>query len=178
VAGVVFGLVPDRTVFYISALCGLLGAVTTFLLVPDISGLDLSEGAATGDKNGTSSALQNLPVQQQLLVVLGAVQSGWQQACACTDRGTPVPKRWYPMRRLPALDVVTGGAGVGLSCSSRAHRDHTQPSDSKSKFHMLVASSVDVVPQEPDRRWMPVIGGQGQHCPRSSKPQFTQSVRL
>lgn len=102
VAGVVFGLVPDRTVFYISACCGVLGAVTTFLLVPDISGLDLSEGAATGDKNGTSSALQNLPVQQQLLVVLGAVQSGWQQACArtealhCPSAGIPCAgcRRW------------------------------------------------------------------------------------
>ena len=43
-AGVVFGLVSDRTKFYISALCGLLGALVTLLLVPDISGLDLSEG--------------------------------------------------------------------------------------------------------------------------------------
>jgi hypothetical protein len=47
VAGVVFGLVPDRTKFYISALCGLLGALVTLLLVPDISGLDLSEGTPT-----------------------------------------------------------------------------------------------------------------------------------
>ena len=45
VAGVVFGLVPDRTKFYISAFCGLLGMLLTWLLVPDISGLDLSEGA-------------------------------------------------------------------------------------------------------------------------------------
>lgn len=43
-AGVVFGLVSDRTKFYVSAACGLLGAVVTLLLVPDISGLDLSEG--------------------------------------------------------------------------------------------------------------------------------------
>ena len=44
-AGVVFGLVSDRTKFYVSALCGLAGALVTLLLVPDISGLDLSEGA-------------------------------------------------------------------------------------------------------------------------------------
>lgn len=46
IAGVVFGLVPDRAVFYISAFCGLLGVITTFLLVPDISGLELSEGVS------------------------------------------------------------------------------------------------------------------------------------
>ena len=46
-AGVVFGLVSDRTKFYISAGCGLAGAAVTALLVPDISGLDLSEGAST-----------------------------------------------------------------------------------------------------------------------------------
>ena len=46
VAGVVFGLVSDRTKFYVSALCGLAGAVVTLLLVPDISGLDLVEGVS------------------------------------------------------------------------------------------------------------------------------------
>lgn len=46
-AGVVFGLVSDRTKFYISAFCGLAGAAVTLLLVPDISGLDLSEGTST-----------------------------------------------------------------------------------------------------------------------------------
>ena len=45
-AGVVFGLVSDRTKFYVSAACGLAGAAVTLLLVPDISGLDLSEGAS------------------------------------------------------------------------------------------------------------------------------------
>lgn len=39
-------MVSDRAKFYISAWCGLLGAVVTLLLVPDISGLDLSEGKA------------------------------------------------------------------------------------------------------------------------------------
>lgn len=43
-AGVVFGVVSDRTKFYISAWCGLMGALVTLLMVPDISGLDLSEG--------------------------------------------------------------------------------------------------------------------------------------
>jgi hypothetical protein len=44
VAGVVFGLVSDRTKFVISAVCGAVGMAITVLLVPDISGLDLSEG--------------------------------------------------------------------------------------------------------------------------------------
>ena len=44
-AGVVFGLVSDRTKFVISAVCGAVGMAITMLLVPDISGLDLSEGA-------------------------------------------------------------------------------------------------------------------------------------
>ena len=44
VAGVVFGLVSDRAKFVISAVCGAVGMAITMLFVPDISGLDLSEG--------------------------------------------------------------------------------------------------------------------------------------
>ena len=43
-AGVVFGLVSDRAKFVISAVCGAVGMAITMLFVPDISGLDLSEG--------------------------------------------------------------------------------------------------------------------------------------
>jgi len=44
VAGVVFSHVSDQTKFTISAICGLIGAVITFILIPDITGLDLREG--------------------------------------------------------------------------------------------------------------------------------------
>ena len=46
VAGVVFGLVSDRAKFVISAVCGAVGMAITMLFVPDISGLDLSEGGS------------------------------------------------------------------------------------------------------------------------------------
>lgn len=44
VAGVVFALTSDQGKFYISAACGLAGVICTFLLIPDITGLDLREG--------------------------------------------------------------------------------------------------------------------------------------
>lgn len=44
VAGVVFGLVSDRTKFWISAACGAAGAVLTLILIPDLTGLDLRDG--------------------------------------------------------------------------------------------------------------------------------------
>lgn len=44
VAGVVFALTSDKGKFYISAMCGLAGVICTFLLIPDITGLDLREG--------------------------------------------------------------------------------------------------------------------------------------
>lgn len=43
-AGVVFGLVGKRAKFYISAFCGLAGMLVTYILIPDISTLDLQEG--------------------------------------------------------------------------------------------------------------------------------------
>ncbi len=49
VAGVVFGLVSDRAKFVISAVCGAVGMAITMLFVPDISGLDLSEGGFCHD---------------------------------------------------------------------------------------------------------------------------------
>ena len=44
VAGVVFALTGDQGKFYISAACGAAGVACTFLLIPDITGLDLREG--------------------------------------------------------------------------------------------------------------------------------------
>jgi len=44
VAGVVFGLVSDRTKFWISASCGFVGVVVTLVFIPNITGLDLREG--------------------------------------------------------------------------------------------------------------------------------------
>lgn len=44
VAGIVFVFVGNVAKFYISAVCGLVGAVLTVVFIPDISGLELSEG--------------------------------------------------------------------------------------------------------------------------------------
>ena len=44
-AGIVFALVSNRAKFYISAFCGLTGVLITYVFVPDISALDLREGA-------------------------------------------------------------------------------------------------------------------------------------
>ncbi len=44
VAGVVFGLVDDRGKFWISAACGIAGVFVTFIMIPDITTLDLKEG--------------------------------------------------------------------------------------------------------------------------------------
>jgi len=44
VAGVVFGRVSDRSKFTISAVCGLVGAILTWIFIPDLTGLDLREG--------------------------------------------------------------------------------------------------------------------------------------
>ncbi|KAG2425952.1 hypothetical protein HXX76_013325 [Chlamydomonas incerta] len=44
VAGVVFGLVDNRTKFWISAFCGLAGVILTFITIPDVTTLDLREG--------------------------------------------------------------------------------------------------------------------------------------
>lgn len=43
-AGVVFGLVDDRGKFWISAACGIAGVFVTFIMIPDITTLDLKEG--------------------------------------------------------------------------------------------------------------------------------------
>lgn len=48
VAGVVFSVLSSRGKFVTSAVCGLLGVVITGALIPDIGGLDLSEGADYG----------------------------------------------------------------------------------------------------------------------------------
>ena len=44
VAGVVFSLVSNQTKFIISAACGLVGAILTWIFIPDLTGLDLREG--------------------------------------------------------------------------------------------------------------------------------------
>lgn len=44
VAGVIFGLCSDQAKFIISAACGAVGAVVTYLFIPDLTGLDLREG--------------------------------------------------------------------------------------------------------------------------------------
>ncbi|KAG2435009.1 hypothetical protein HYH02_012007 [Chlamydomonas schloesseri] len=44
VAGVVFGLVDNRTKFWISAFCGLAGVILTVITIPDVTSLDLREG--------------------------------------------------------------------------------------------------------------------------------------
>jgi len=44
VAGVVFGYSGDRAKFIISASCGIVGAVLTYIFIPDTTGLDLREG--------------------------------------------------------------------------------------------------------------------------------------
>ncbi|KAG2495268.1 hypothetical protein HYH03_006541 [Edaphochlamys debaryana] len=44
VAGVVFGLVDNRTKFWISAFCGLAGVILTIITIADTTGLDLREG--------------------------------------------------------------------------------------------------------------------------------------
>ena len=51
VAGVVFALTSNQGKFYISAICGLAGVICTFLLIPDITGLDLREGDRRWIKN-------------------------------------------------------------------------------------------------------------------------------
>lgn len=51
VAGVVFALTSNQGKFYISAFCGLAGVICTFLLIPDITGLDLREGDRRWIKN-------------------------------------------------------------------------------------------------------------------------------
>ncbi|KAL6777660.1 PTA1A [Auxenochlorella protothecoides x Auxenochlorella symbiontica] len=43
-AGVVFSLVDDRSKFWISGVCSAAGVLLTFLLVPNLTGLDLKEG--------------------------------------------------------------------------------------------------------------------------------------
>lgn len=44
VAGVIFGLCNNQTKFTISAACGLVGAIVTYIFIPDLTGLDLREG--------------------------------------------------------------------------------------------------------------------------------------
>ena len=43
IAGVVFGYVDNREIFYISAAFGIFGAVLTWLWLPNTTGLDLEE---------------------------------------------------------------------------------------------------------------------------------------
>ena len=43
-AGVVFSLCSNQAKFIISSACGLVGAVVTYLFIPDLTGLDLREG--------------------------------------------------------------------------------------------------------------------------------------
>ena len=59
VAGVVFALTSDQGKFYISAFCGLVGVVCTFLFIPDISGLDLREGDRRWIKNVEGKGLHD-----------------------------------------------------------------------------------------------------------------------
>ena len=44
VAGVIFSLCSNQAKFIISAACGLVGAILTWIFIPDLTGLDLREG--------------------------------------------------------------------------------------------------------------------------------------
>ena len=44
VAGVVFSLCSNQAKFIISSACGLIGAILTYIFIPDLTGLDLREG--------------------------------------------------------------------------------------------------------------------------------------
>lgn len=97
-AGVVFGLVGNVAKFYISAICGLLGAVLTVLFIPDISGLELSEGdrrwalvleGQGGDYHGPAVAPCNLSLFENLLGIGRAHNANAVQANGLHRRITP-----------------------------------------------------------------------------------------
>ena len=131
VAGVVFGLVSDRTKFTISAVCGLVGVIVTLIFIPDITGLDLREGdsrwlaildgkhnAYTGDAVNPKhlSLVEKLFGYGKLYKASGAGVSGDHHTHALTVGGMVVAT--VPEEGAGEDDVTEmkhGGPGKGVS---------------------------------------------------------------